>query len=42
MKFQPQTSIAAHFADLDDPRIDRSKDHLLIAKARVSLSFGFH
>jgi predicted transposase YbfD/YdcC len=30
MKLQPQTSIAAHFADLDDPRIDRSKDHLLI------------
>jgi len=30
MKLQPQTSIAAHFADIDDPRIDRSKDHLLI------------
>ena len=30
MKLQPQTSIAAHFADVDDPRIDRSKDHLLI------------
>jgi hypothetical protein len=30
MKLQPQTSIAAHFADIEDPRIDRSKDHLLI------------
>jgi hypothetical protein len=30
MKLQPQTIIAAHFADIEDPRIDRSKDHLLI------------
>jgi hypothetical protein len=30
MKLQPQTSIAAHFAEIEDPRIDRSKDHLLI------------
>jgi len=30
MKPQPQTRIAAHFAEIDDPRIDRSKDHLLI------------
>ena len=30
MKLRPQTSIADHFADIEDPRIDRSKDHLLI------------
>jgi len=30
MQLKPQTSIADCFADLDDPRIDRSKDHLLI------------
>ena len=30
MKLKPQTSIAEHFATLEDPRIERSQDHLLI------------
>ena len=30
MTLKPKTSIADHFADIDDPRIDRSTDHLLI------------
>lgn len=30
MKLKPQNSIAEHFAPLEDPRIDRSKEHLLI------------
>ena len=30
MTLQPQTSIADHFADIEDPRIERTKDHLLI------------
>jgi hypothetical protein len=30
MTLQPQTSIADHFSDIEDPRIERTKDHLLI------------
>lgn len=30
MNLKPETSIADHFVDIDDPRMDRSKDHLLI------------
>jgi hypothetical protein len=30
MTLQPQTSIADHFSDIDDPRMERTKDHLLI------------
>ena len=37
MKLKPQTSIADHFADLDDPRIDRSKDHLLMDIVTIAI-----
>lgn len=30
MQLKPQKSIADHFAHIDDPRIDRTKDHLLL------------
>jgi predicted transposase YbfD/YdcC len=30
MKLKPRISIAEHFEDLEDPRIERSKEHLLI------------
>ena len=30
MNLKPETSIADHFVDIDDPRMDRSTDHLLI------------
>ena len=30
MKLKPKISIAEHFETLEDPRIERSKDHLLI------------
>ena len=30
MKLRPKTTIAEHFADVEDPRIDRTKRHKLI------------
>jgi hypothetical protein len=30
MERQPAASIAGHFADLEDPRVDRTKQHLLL------------
>ena len=30
MTLQPQTSIAHYFSDIDDPRLERSRDHQLI------------
>jgi hypothetical protein len=30
MKLKPKQGIAEHFDSIEDPRIERSKDHLLI------------
>lgn len=37
MKLKPKISIAEHFEPLEDPRIDRSKDHLLIDILTIAL-----
>jgi predicted transposase YbfD/YdcC len=37
MKLPPRTSIAEHFADVTDPRIERTKEHLLIDILTISI-----
>ena len=37
MKLKPKNGIAAHFESITDPRIERTKDHLLLDILTISI-----
>jgi len=37
MKLKPKITIAEHFESVEDPRIERSKEHLLIDIATIAI-----